>query len=67
MVGVGVDLHIFINLVPRPSFDFAHGGPGMQKYVTLGQCGCVHGEASFHHDIVLECLWPSSSLVQVFE
>ena len=47
---VGVDLHTFIS--PRPSFDLAHGGPGMQKYVTLSQYGYVHGEASFHHDIV---------------
>ena len=34
----------------------------MSCYVTLDQCGRVHGDASFHHDIVPECSWPSSSL-----
>ena len=24
-------------------------------YVTLDQHGCVHGDASFHHDIIPEC------------
>ena len=36
-------------------------------YVILDQRGCVHGDTSFHHDIVPECLWPSSSLVRVLE
>ena len=36
-------------------------------YVTMGQRGCVHGDASFHHDIVPECLWPSSSMLRVLE
>ena len=36
----------------------------MLCYVTLDQRGCgLHGDASFHHDIVPECQWPSSSLV----
>ena len=25
-------------------------------YVTMDQRGCVHGDASFHYDIVPECL-----------
>ena len=33
--------------------------------VTFDQCGCVHRNAPFHRDIVPECPWPSSSLVQV--
>ena len=36
-------------------------------YITLDQRGCVHGDASFHYDIVPECLWPSSSLVRVLK
>ena len=28
--------------------------------VTLDQRGCVHADASFHHDMVPECPWPSS-------
>ena len=36
-------------------------------YIILDQRGCDHGDASFHHDIVSECLWPSSILVQVLE
>ena len=39
----------------------------MRKYVTLDQRECVHVDASFHHDNVPECLWPSSSLVRVLE
>ena len=45
---------------PQPSI---LRGPDMRKkscYVILDQRGCVHGDASFHHDIVPECLWPSS-------
>ena len=51
---------------PGPLFIFVLRGPGVRKYVMLhhsDQRGCVHGDASFHHDIVPECLWPSSSLV----
>ena len=33
----------------------------MRKYVTLDQHGCVHGDASIHHGIVPECLWPEYS------
>ena len=32
--------------------------------VTLNQRGCGHGGASFHHDIISKCPWPSSSLVE---
>ena len=37
------------------------------RHVTSFWTGCVHGDASFHHDIVPECLWPSSSLVRVLD
>ena len=42
-----------------PPFNFAHEGPGVRKYVisgvTLDKRVCVHGDASFHHDIIPEC------------
>jgi hypothetical protein len=43
--------------MPGPPFNFAHGGPACENTscdVTLGQRGRVHGDASFHHDIVPE-------------
>ena len=44
-------------LTPGPPFNFARGGPGMRNALWYG-----HGDASFHHDIVPEYIWPSSSL-----
>ena len=32
-------------------------------YVTPDQRGCVHGDAAFHHDIVLECLCIGKTLL----
>ena len=49
---------VYLASYPGPPFSFAHGGPGVRKYVinvTLHQRGRVHGTASFHHDIVPEC------------
>ena len=54
--------HTFTNGVKDSRIPFAHGGPGVRKYVSdipLDQRGCIHGGASFHHDIVPECPWPS--------
>ena len=48
---------------PGPLYFLVLRGPGVRKYIMLRQHGCVLGDASFHHDIVPECLWPSSSLV----
>ena len=33
--------------------------------ITLDHCGCVHGDASFHHDIIPECPWPSETDVRI--
>ena len=56
---------------PGPLFIFCfEEGPVCKNtscYITLDRRECVHGDASFHHDIVPECLWPSSSLVRVPE
>ena len=47
---------------PGPPFNFARERPAVCENtscdITLSQRGCVHGDASFHHGIVPECLWP---------
>ena len=64
-------LDLNTSLGPRPSFIFGFERAWVRENtsydVILDQRGCVHGDASFHHDIVSECLWPSSSLVRVHE
>ena len=59
-------LHIFhgsLASYPGPPFNFAHGGlvcENKSSDVTLDKCGYVHGDASFHHDIV-PCRVPMQS------